>query len=126
MSTLSDLRADLATRLAGLSVQVHGTIPPQLAPPCAFVGPGDPYVESNFAGKNFGESLVNLTVTLVTEAGVNDEQADALDDLIIETLALVDPQADLIPQSVERPGRIPLNGQDYLGARINISRITRL
>lgn len=125
MSVLSDLRKDTAAKLAGLSVPVLPSIPEQLPPPCAFLSPGSPYVETNFEGKNFGESLVNFELTLVVDAGGNDVQSDALDDLLVEALAVIDPIADLYPGSAE-PGVISMNGQSYLACFLTVSRITRL
>lgn len=125
MSTLSDLRKDTATLLAGLSVPVLASIPERLPPPCAFLSSSSPYVETSFEGRNFTESRVNYELTLVVDAGGNDVQSDALDDLLVEALAVIVPIADLYPGNAE-PGVISLNGQSYLACFLTVSRITRL
>lgn len=133
MSTLSDARAALATALAALElggepVQAFKTMPEKVIPPCVLVGPGDPYVNPNFPGGNFGESLLGLRATLVAGAGTNDLAADALDELIVATVAVIDaaqPQGFYLG-TVERPGLISLNGQSFLGCIFNVSRIARL
>lgn len=133
MSTLSDARAALATALAGLEldgqpVQIFSAVPERVIPPCVMVGPGDPYVNPNFQGGTFGESLLRLRATVIAGAGTNDVAADNLDELIVATLAAVDvaqPQG-LYRDVVERPGRIDLNGQSFLGCVINVQRIALL
>lgn len=141
MSTLSEARTDLAARLAaqpGFSVldpeaepvadkvPVSDFVPEVILPPVAFVGPGSPYIEGNFEGMNFGESKVNLTITLVVEPGTNSPQANALDDLIVKTVGFIESQPDLYIDEVDRPAAVQLNGQRYLGCLVNLSRIVRL
>lgn len=133
MSALSEARGALAAALATLEVggelvQVFRTWPEKVIPPCVLVGPGDPYVNPNFQGASFTESLVGLRATLVAGAGTNDVAADDLDDLIVAALAAIDaaqPQG-LYPVAVERPGRIDLNGQSFLGCVVNVQRIAEL
>lgn len=134
VSTLSDARTALAAVLTGAievgggPVQVFKTMPEKVIPPCVLVGPGDPYVNPNFQGGNFGESLLRLRATVVAGAGTNDLAADDLDDLIVATIEAVDaaqPQG-FYRDTVERPGLLPLNGQSFLGCIVNVSRIVRL
>jgi hypothetical protein len=126
MSTLSEAREDVATRMAGLSVPVSASVPENVAPPCAFVVSGEPYVEGNFAGMMFGESKLNLAVILTVDPRGNDLAADALDDLIVETVAFIEDEPDLFFDSVEQPAAVTLNGQRYLGCLVNFARIVRL
>lgn len=125
-SPLSIARTDLTTRLSGFSIDVLDAVPEKIVPPIAFVGPGSPYVEGNFQGMMFGESKVNLTLTLVVAADGNAERATALDDLIVEAVDFINSQNDLFIDDVDRPAAVTLNGQRYLGCLVNLSRIVRL
>lgn len=129
MSALSEAREDLRALLdgsTGITAQIFKTIPEAVTPPCALVGPGVSYITGNFAGMNFGESLVNLKVTLVAAGGTNDTAADELDELIVETVKVIEGSNAFLFDTVEEPGRITLNGQVFLGCVVNISRISRL
>lgn len=141
-SPLSEARSDLAARLAAApgfsvfdpealpepgTVPVSDFVPEAILPPIAFVGPGAPYVEGSFTGMNFGETRVNLTITLVVDAGANSLQATALDDLVVNTIDFIESQdPELIFEDVDRPAAVTLNGQRYLGCLVNLSRIVRL
>jgi hypothetical protein len=85
--------------------------------PCAFVGPGDPYLE--FDGAAFGACLVNTVVVVVAEAGDNQAQADQVDALILQALAALE-AADRDVAGVDSPGRVALQGGSYLGAVIRL------
>lgn len=126
MSALSDARAAVAARFAEFSATVSESVPEMISPPCAFLVPGEPYVTANFQGMNFGESLLNLGLILAVERGGNDVQADGLDDLIVEAVALVENDATLFLDDVSRPEGVVLNGQRFLGTIVNFSTIVRL
>lgn len=126
MSALSEAREDVATRMAGLSVPVSASVPDRIVPPCAFVVAGEPYIEGNFTGMMFGESKLNLAVILAVDSGSNDTTANALDDLILETVAFLEDESDLFFDSVDQPAAVTLNGQRHLGCLVNFARIVRL
>jgi hypothetical protein len=126
MSAISDARKDVVTRMADFSATVSASVPENVVPPCAFVVAGEPYLEANFQGMNFGESKLNLSLILVAEASGNDLAADDLDALIVEAVAFLENENDLYLDGVDRPAAVSLNGQAYLGCLVNFARIVRL
>lgn len=116
---LTALREQLETTLQGAGLAAYATLPERWTPPGVFVGPDLPYLD--FEGATFGGVLVHHQLTLVTAAGTNDTQAEALDDLILTVLGL--DLGDYQVQTVDQPGRVTLNGQSYLGVAVHLTPI---
>lgn len=124
MSALSDLRAALTTALEGANLHAFAVIPEDVDPPFVCVGPDDPYVsyESEF-GLSFGEVLVRHRLTLVAERGDNENEADALDELILTVLG-IDFEGFTVTEVTE-PGPVSVNGQLHLGVNVKLYTIIR-
>lgn len=116
---LAQLRTDLRDALDAAGLHAFTTVPEAWTPPGVFVGPDDPYLD--FEGSTFGGVLVHHQLTVVTAAGTNDVQADALDDLVLQIL-----RTDLGEHQVSQvaqPGQIAINGQAHLGVAIRLTPV---
>ena len=112
-------RAALKAALEDAGIKAYVTKPTKgLTFPLAFVAPGDPYITTD--GATFGSEILNFDIVLVPRAGITEERANELDDLILTAFdaALA---ADFGAARVERPGSITLNGQEYVAAVITAS-----
>lgn len=120
MNKLASSRENLKASLTAADLHAFTTIPEKVTPPFVAVAPDDPYISyESGAGLNFGEVFVRHRLVLVVAAGVNDIQANALDDLILAVLAVdLDPHEVI---AVDEPGSIVINGQKHLGTSISLS-----
>lgn len=134
MSDLSQARADLASVLAGVTIDVPGygpvevpttsSAPEEATPPCIITGPADPYVD--FENVAFGEKRIHLVAVAVTE-GTNDTAATQIDDMVTACLLkLLAIGSGFDVDQVDRPGRTTLSGQARLGVVIRVSRVVSL
>lgn len=118
-NAIVDARAALKDALVAAGIKAYVTKPSKgLTFPLAFIAPGDPYITTE--GANFGEEFLNFDVVLVPRAGITEERANELDDLILDAFDAVR-DAGLGTVRVERPGSITLNGQEYVAAVITVT-----
>lgn len=124
MSVYADQRRQIRDVLTEAGINAYATAPERVTPPCAFVGPGDPYITRDGAG--MGAEIVRHAVTVVVAAGVNDQRADDLDEFIGTVLdaleSLFDDGFDV--GDVDQPGSVSINQQAHLGTVIAVSRET--
>lgn len=127
MSTLTELRADLALVVGGGTLTVHDHLPPQLHPPVALLEPGDPYLTDTDQDMTFGEHAVRFEVYLVTPAAQPDVQTAALDQMIQDVVARLD-GSDWWIERAERPYglRFGAQGATYLTTRLTAITRTHL
>ena len=112
-------RNALREALSAADLNIYVTKPSKgLTFPLAFIAPGDPYITTE--GAAFGSEIVNFDIVLVPKAGITEERANELDDLILQALDAVF-AADFDTTRVERPGSITLNGSDYVAAVVTAS-----
>lgn len=114
---LAEVRARLRNALTDAGLSAYATVPERVTPPLVFVGPGDPYVTTESA--NFGSEIVRCEVVVVASPGVNNTTADELDGLILTAFDAAE-AAQFAVESVERPGRITLGGQQFIAAAITV------
>lgn len=119
MSVFSEQRQQIAEAVGTPEVPAFSTLPSRFAPPAIFVGPGDPYITRE--GMTFGGEQVRHQVTVVTAAGVNEQRADELDALIVNTLDALYVLEDFDVGEVGRPGQVSIGGQSYLAAAIDVT-----
>lgn len=117
MSALSDVRAAMRDVLKDAGMFAFSTVPDKALPPMVFVAPGDPYVSTE--GANFGGEIVRCEVVVVASAGVNEAQADELDELALQAKDVLE-AADYNVVDIGRPGQITLGGQAYLAAPLGV------
>lgn len=129
---LTDLRAELAADLAaGTGVPVLSAWPARITPPCLFVTPPSTSAYVTGGGgagvTTFGEYLVSADVVcLVPQATPPDIAITALDTLIESVL--VNTAADWIlgAGGCASPSVVTVNGSEYLGTIVHLSKFARL
>lgn len=117
MSTLKDLRGELADTVAGITTYDH--VPGRVNLPCAVVVPGAPYITP---GETFGEKLVRFGLVLLTHPAINGDETDALDELIESTQHALDAAGWRVEQ-VQQPNNTDLNGADILATEIVVATL---
>lgn len=119
MSRLSDLRTDLRNKLDAAGLFAFTIVPENAVAPFVYAAPDDPYISyEGGLGLSYGEALVRHRLGLVVPAGVNEVEADALDELVLKVLAI-----DFAPhviEAVDEPGQISVNGQTHLAAVVHL------
>lgn len=117
MSTLKDLRGELADTVTGITTYDH--VPARVNLPCALVVPGAPYIT---AGETFGEKLVRFGLVLLTHPSINSDETDALDGLIETTQHALDAAGWRVEQ-VQQPAIQDLNGAEILATEIIVATL---
>ncbi|KRB73077.1 hypothetical protein ASE01_20085 [Nocardioides sp. Root190] len=120
MSALSQLRTELRDKLTEADLFAFTIVPEKVTPPFVYAAPDEPYISFE-AGADlaFGEAVVRHRLGLVVAAGVNEVEADALDELLLKVLAI-----DFSPHvidTVDEPGQIRVNQQTHLAAAVHLS-----
>lgn len=109
MSALQAKRAQLRDALTAASFHAFSTLPEQVVAPVVFVTGADPYV--SLEGAAFRHAIVHHQITVVASAGLSEETANELDDLLAGVLVVI---ADLVGTfEVDRPAQIALGGQEH-------------
>lgn len=119
MSTLSDLRAELAQMLNVAGVWALDYIPERVEPPVAVVAAGEPYVEEVFDNKTFdSDYTVRMEVTLIAGTSTNETVTDDLDDMICKVLKGL---AGSWEADISQPYQIEANGSYFLASKATIT-----
>lgn len=119
MSVLTDLRDDLKAKLETAGLFAFTIVPEAAVPPFVFAAPDDPYVSfEGGMGLAYGEAIVRHRLGLVVPAGVNEVEANTLDDLILQVLSI--DFAPHVVQAVDEPGQIQVNRQTHLAVAIHL------
>jgi hypothetical protein len=111
MTTLSELRNELASLVDGVSGW-----PSRTTPPVVFVVPGTPWLTGGQGG------LTRFTFDVVLAAAHTAQPADSLtavEEMTTAVVAAIEP-----PWSVtqgEQPSTVTINGTDYLGTVITVT-----
>ncbi len=116
MSTLKHARELAATVIAEAGITGHAYIPGRIAPPCAVVQAGDPYIEQ---ADTFAEHVLRLEVVLVLRTGDNERTATVIDEYLTTALDALD-EAGFIVENVGQPTPITWNGTDYPGVILTV------
>lgn len=98
-----------------------------LSPPCAFVVPGQPYLDdkSGRVDVSFTGTLLRLDVLLLVGEADPAPQASTVDELVERAFGLLDQRQDVV--RVTRPGVIqpdPTREDRYVGAVLSLETIT--
>lgn len=124
---LGELRQDVADDLEAAGITARPYTSDVLTPPCAFVVPGSPYLDSTSdrADVFLGEVLVRLDVLLLVGEADPAPSATTVDELIETAHAALDVRHHVT--RVTRPGVTPVNPADpdaarHLGAVLSIER----
>lgn len=86
MSTLEQLRAQLAGELDGQGITPVTFVPERPQPPLAVIAPGSPYVQQ---GDTFGVYKVAFDIVLMTPKATNEAETIDLDAMIAMTVGAI-------------------------------------
>ena len=84
-SIQADVRAPLATALAGVAASVYQSVPEALVAPAAIIIPGPPYLETTLISSSV-QVKVNFTITAVVAFNNNAGALDNLEKLSLQIL----------------------------------------
>lgn len=116
-NAVTEARRILKAAIETADLKAHATKPERVATPCVFIGPDDPYLQTD--GAAFSSELLNLEVVVVAAAGVNEHRAEELDALILHAFDAAVTVGFRV-REVQRPGSISLAGQSHVAAVINV------
>lgn len=121
-NALTATRDALKQLLDDAGLFAFAVLPETVTPPVCLVGPGSPYL--SYEGAGFGSQIVRLSIAVLADAGTNDVTVETLDELILRVIDAVDGRGpeDVVFQvdGAGQPGQLPLNGQNFLGAVIDV------
>ncbi len=117
MSSLSDLRIELADTLSSLGVNTYTHLPGKATPPSCIVMAGSPYVET---GQTFGEHLVRLEAWVSTQKGDNESEAMSVDALTEQAITALMRDGWVI-ESVSQPFSFEINNGQFLTTAITVT-----
>lgn len=115
--TLQAIREAAAAVVTDAGLQCHAYLPGRVAPPCAVVQPGEPYVE---AGDTFDFHLLRLEIVVMLRTGDNALTASSIDEQVQTLLEALD-DAGFIVQNVSQPTPITWNSTDYPGVILTVT-----
>lgn len=126
MTTLTELRTDLATVIDSTGAPAHDHLPERLTPPVQVIEPGSPYLTDEADGLTFGEIQVAFDVVLVARRGTSAAQTKALDVMVQDLYAAVDASAWFV-REVEQPYALVMPDQSaFLATRVRVTTTTTL
>ena len=117
-NAFTDARNQVKTAVVAGIPNTFTVVPERATPPMAWVAPGDPYI--SYEGATFGGEILRFEVVVVASGGVNETQADELDDLIASALDALAADDELFVVDVGQPGRIAIGTGKYLAAAIAV------
>lgn len=122
MSALQAKRIELRDALRAADFHAFSALPESVVAPIVFVTGADPYVSLD--GAAYGGAIARHQITVVASAGVNEQTADELDDLLAGVLAVITDLVDTF--EVDRPAQIGLGGQEHPAVAITTQTEIRL
>jgi hypothetical protein len=114
----ADVRAPLATALAGVTASVYESVPEAVIAPACFIIPGTPYMETRLISSAIQLKL-NFTISAVVAYNNNAGALDNLEKLAIEILAAIPSGYEV--GDVSRPSIITLGSSNFLIAEIDVA-----
>jgi hypothetical protein len=117
-SIQANVRAPLATALAGVTASVYESVPEAVIAPACLIIPGTPYMETTLISSTIQLKL-NFTISAVVAYNNNAGALDNLEKLVIEILAAI--PSGYIVGDVSRPSIITLGSSNFLTSDIDVS-----
>jgi hypothetical protein len=114
----ANVRAPLATALAGVTASVYESVPEAVIAPACLIIPGTPYMETTLISSTIQLKL-NFTISAVVAYNNNAGALDNLEKLVIEILAAI--PSGYIVGDVSRPSIITLGSSNFLTSDIDVS-----
>jgi hypothetical protein len=119
MTTIqADVRAPLATALAGVAASVYESVPEALIAPACLIIPGTPYMETTLISSSVQVKL-NFTITAAVAYNNNAGALDNLEKLTLQILAAI--PSGYVVGDVSRPSIIALGSSNFLTSDIDVS-----
>ena len=117
-SIQANVRAPLATALAGVAASVYQSVPEALVAPAAIIIPGTPYLETTLISSSV-QVKINFTITAAVAFNNNAGALDNLEKLVIQILAAI--PSGYIVGDVSRPSIVALGSSNLLISDIDVS-----
>ena len=117
-SIQADVRAPLATALAGVAASVYQSVPEALVAPAAIIIPGTPYLETTLISSSV-QVKINFTITAAVAFNNNAGALDNLEKLVIQILAAI--PSGYVVGDVSRPSITALGSSNFLTSDIDVS-----
>ena len=114
----ANVRAPLATALAGVTASVYQSVPEAVIAPACLIIPGTPYMETTLISSTIQLKL-NFTISAAVAYNNNAGALDNLEKLVIEILAAI--PSGYIVGDVSRPSIITLGSSNFLTSDIDVS-----
>ena len=119
MTTLLDVRNDLATALAGVAASVYPVAPEAVIPPACVIIPDSPWLESVLINGSVTKDQVNFVVTAAVANNSNSGALDQLEALIISILGAM--PSGYVVGDVQRPSILSVGASNLLVADLSVS-----
>ena len=119
MTTLLDVRNDLATALAGVAASVYPVAPEAVIPPACVIIPESPWLESVLINGSVTMVKVNFVVTAAVANNSNSGALDQLEALIISILGAM--PSGYVVGDVQRPSILSVGASNLLVADLSVS-----
>lgn len=119
MTIQSEVRAPLATALAGVTASVYEAPPEALIAPACVIVADSPYMESTLINGAVTKVKINFVISAVVAYNNNAGALDGLEQLVIQILGAM--PAGYSVGVVERPAIINVGTGSFLTADIAVS-----
>ena len=119
MTIQSEVRAPLATALAGVTASVYEAPPEALIAPACVIVADSPYMESTLINGAVTKVKINFVISAVVAYNNNAGALDGLEQLVIQLLGAM--PAGYVVGIVERPAIINVGTGSFLTSDISVS-----
>jgi len=119
MTIQSEVRAPLATALAGVTASVYEAPPETLIAPACVIVADSPYMESTLINGAVTKVKINFVISAVVAYNNNAGALDGLEQLVIQILGAM--PAGYSVGVVERPAIINVGTGSFLTSDIQVS-----
>jgi hypothetical protein len=119
MTIQSEVRAPLATALAGVTASVYEAPPETLIAPACVIVADSPYMESTLVNGAVTKVKINFVISAVVAYNNNAGALDGLEQLVIQILGAM--PAGYVVGNVERPAIMNVGTGSFLMADLSVS-----
>ena len=119
MTIQSEVRAPLATALAGVTASVYEAPPEALIAPACVILADSPYMENTLINSAVTKVKINFVISAVVAYNNNAGALDGLEQLVIQILGAM--PAGYVVGIVERPAIINVGTGSFLTSDISVS-----
>lgn len=119
MTIQSEVRAPLATALAGVTASVYEAPPETLIAPACVIVADSPYMESTLVNGAVTKVKINFVISAVVAYNNNAGALDGLEQLVIQILGAM--PAGYVVGNVERPTIMNVGTGSFLMADLSVS-----